>query len=111
MPCFGQKYKDTDKEFRWPTLEDLQGLDLKKPPTLKEIVTRDSGYLLVSIQLKFEDDIESPLLGANNNNKAQESYVTKDKAISSVTVRVEGSCLRHLKVKYQDGATDNITKL
>ena len=67
---FGQKFDGDDKEFRWPTLADLKKLKLTQPPKLKEIVTvlPDDNYKsLVSIQLKFEGGMESPIFGADDS--------------------------------------------
>ena len=58
---FGQEAASNDSDFRWPTQADLEKMNLAKPPTLIEIRTSGSGWGLASIQLIFEDGIESPL--------------------------------------------------
>ena len=66
---FGKEKTQIDTDFRWPTLLQLKKLNLSGPPKLKEIRTcgeSDSG--LTTIQLIFEDGLESELIDCENAN-------------------------------------------
>ena len=105
---FGQENAANDYDFRWPSIEQLQALNLTKPPKLTEIktigISGDDG--LCSIQLIFEGGIQSPLIDAKSAKATTQvnSYQVKNKTISSLYARVWSSDrIEKLDFTYQDG--------
>ena len=74
LPVVGKSYKKEPKiSFRWPTLEDLEKMNLTAPPKLTQIVTtgsvapdRSRANRLVKIQLKFANGISSPIYDSHH---------------------------------------------
>ena len=62
--------------------------------------------------MKFTDGIESPAIDANYGKaNPEETYNVKDKPVSSLVITTENIWLmRQLKLRYQDGAVEDITK-
>lgn len=114
LPQFSREQEASDAGFRWPTVEDLQGMKGQKAfPKLKEIRTSgtaDSG--LASIQLVFEDGLQSLMFDSKNNSAGPvKSYqIRSDSVISSIEARAGTSWLCKLDLKYEDGQTDAITE-
>ena len=51
------------ENFRWPTMDDLQRLNLKEIPRLKAVRTsKGACSSLQAIQLIFEGGLESPII-------------------------------------------------
>lgn len=90
LACFGNYDEPDTVAFRWPTQDDLKALNLQQPLKLREI--RYSGYqtvcdgdFLASLQLIFEDGIESPVMGNKNNQAAQmKIFKVEDQEIASL---------------------------
>ena len=79
---------------------------LKTFPKLKEIRssgTADSG--LASIQLVFEDGLQTPIFDSKNNSDGPvKSYQVRSEArINSIEARAGTSWLCKLDLKYSDG--------
>lgn len=77
LPCFGDELKDDERNFRWPTKEDIEKLGWTEPPTLKAIRTK--GYpknCLTAMQLVFGDGTESPFFDVKREQAEQEGVKT-----------------------------------
>ena len=61
MNKFGERWDDTDTDFRW-TISDLQDLNNCQIPKITGIRTKGGYYPgLTAIQLLFENEISSPV--------------------------------------------------
>ena len=114
LTLFGQASESRDIRFRWPAKGDIQSLNAFTIPKLQKIITTGNSSIgLASIQLIFDQGLQSPLFDsqAPNQSPRKTFKMSQDKTPVTFQARVvddkqSNTYITTLVIKNSNGSAD-----